>query len=936
MSVKNVLPRPFFGKVTLSSKNTGSVSSSIYKNPHISQSVYEEYYGNVETEGENLVDVRVNVSLYDYIIPDKSKRSKIIKSFLKENFNIYVLQITDKSLISLLKDESKYHVFYNTFFHIIGSKVLSLEYQNENREDIDIILRARSNNDLVDRMFSLSDLTPFIYSVNEVDDTGTQIGSKYNTHVNYQYDNRKEDVAYFTFVDLDPDNLDMMPVNQQNELISLLNRRELAIIVDNKELVYDKALDLRHIEDSVVPVDYTQYHNSASVLNNNVYSRLYDGIYEDLRHTNIFDDIIISYNDDDSVGAIFGIDFVNLLRSSSKYYNVLKNEVNAEEILRRTKIEEIKVFRRRTRPVKSHNRLGSVVYSYEDFDEYDGLFDELIAVSKDGGDGHLMESRSDSGSIKQIEIYNNSDGAVGYYSFTDKKIKDITDGYYKYGVRLKYKDGVRDYILSKYNSFRLQKSYFEKEYYSDIFDRSNYDVKTESLKSGYIKYVNTVRFRSDSRPWDLVFNSLVSLLEVLYGRNNTIESISFWSFINNMYGFIKPETCTVSSLGVFVKYIDDLDGIVRKFLSLSPVTVNNGQFNSNISSREKGNVLERWFTNEIVDSNFDRKGVSYLDPKDFLPDFEKYIPSIPTEDIPNIVQNSSKSSQIAPRTLLFGEKVFGLGEDNPSLSRGILGSIVNSSVGGDIQGNSVRDFYSGGIESSSAGIEKTEVGFVNVGVGTLSGLGITIDDINDPMSPTGNITGNIAPVTSYDEYIVNDYDVGNSGSSGEDSLDNSRLAKDSILKSTKNEEESGLVLTKISNNSNVIGGIVNSAIDYGDAYIQGYSDSNSQAGAKSEMIIAPLREDFTYVGVDSDVSDVYGAQYQIFEGYEKFDGEDFRNIRRKIWRTVLPSDFVNFVTSIEKPILVRISNDEERLKGSGLSLPIYNKYFIVDPKGKNE
>jgi hypothetical protein len=942
MSVRNVLPRPFFNKVTVSAGSSGSFDWAKYQNPHISYKEFDDYYKfSNETEGNNLVNSSVHFSVSDYVISKKDRRNGLIKKFLEDNFNVYMVQITSRDTSDIIRDHDNFHIFYNTFLHMLGVKALTNDYYASYKKYIDIILQARDENRIVDRVFDINSLQKRMFSQHVPDETGVQVNSRYDHSVDFQYDSREEYLGYFIFIDMNPELIDELPDNSVNEVLTFVNRHELIDVKMDGEMVYDRLLDLRNTGAIEYGLSYgfNEYINSASALKDNIFYRLYDGVKDELKHKNIFDDIVISYNKDDSVNFLFGIDFMRLLESASKYYSMINRGqgvvgiMNLRDIVAKTKIQEMKIVRRRVEVVDSFNRLGSFKKDVRVYDKAGGLgIEELVVISGDDQSEEFVAYSDDNGSLKKIDLYNGDFENVVYFSGSDKRAKELTDGYYQYGVHLTFEDGIRRHMVNLYRQFVDDKRFFEGEYYNTIVNHGKYDAKTNSLKSGYRDYVLSEGYYDGNKPWDRSFSSLRDLVGIIYGHAQTTESTIFWDAINGMASYIHPDTCNIDSLGVYVKVLNDMEAIIADYLDTSPkYTAYNAL--SNISARPKLQSTSYWFENQIVDSNFVRKGLTYFDIEDLITDFEEYTPEIPVDDFVSANQNASESSKFVPNSLVFGEKVLGVGSIDSERSRAVFGAIVGSSVGNKVGGPSSKNFYDGGLSTISGDVNKVTEDVANqsaynVGIASLSPFGITIDDSNNPVIPTSNNGLNVSPITSFDDYVVSDYGVDNSGSAGEDTIDNNRAVKDSVMEPKMEDHKSGMVMERVGNNNNVVSGMVDGIIFDPSIEIQGYDGSNDRSGGR---FIFDLEEKQLAKDEELSFEVVYGADMQMFDGYET-DSNGRSNVKVRKWRKINPVEMANLTNEITQPTLFRIYNNSEMLKNTGLSLPIYNDYFILRPK----
>lgn len=149
-----------------------------------------------------------------------------------------------------------------------------------------------------------------------------------------------------------------------------------------------------------------------------------------------FSPLIVSYNRLENVKGLFLFDVKKYLLNNSKYSGLFDKDKLFDEAIRRTSIKSIRVFRHR---LEGSAEAGSKP-SWELFDKNE--VPQLIIHSSEK-DGALVDSSNSEGDITEVvNVYfqSNNDGKR-CFSFTDKSIKQITDGFFTYSVEVELFDG---------------------------------------------------------------------------------------------------------------------------------------------------------------------------------------------------------------------------------------------------------------------------------------------------------------------------------------------------------------------------------------------------------------------------------------------------------------------------------------------------------------
>lgn len=157
-----------------------------------------------------------------------------------------------------------------------------------------------------------------------------------------------------------------------------------------------------------------------------------------------FSPLCISYNRLENVKGLFIFDVKKYLLNNSRFSGLFDKDKLLDEAIRRTSIKSIKVFRQR---IEGSAEAGSKPRMNK-FDENE--VPELIAYSGETN-GVLLDSSSNTGDITEISGIYLQNGNFGKrcFSFTDKSIRQITDGFFTYSVQIELFDGSVDLLREK-------------------------------------------------------------------------------------------------------------------------------------------------------------------------------------------------------------------------------------------------------------------------------------------------------------------------------------------------------------------------------------------------------------------------------------------------------------------------------------------------------
>lgn len=357
----------------------------------------------------------------------------------------------------------------------------------------------------------------------------------------------------------------------------------------------------------------------------NIFKKIYTGIKPqsiqnimlNKKNTN-FSNIFLSKNSNRTTTFSFGINFYNVLKNNSKFFNLFysNNSRFKQESIKNIKILNLNILRRR---IKNNIKLKNNVADF-DLEKFDlNEPDYLVLNTKDISWKNLISIDDQKGSFTEIssfKTFEDSYKSIRFFTGTDKKFTEMTDGIYQYGIELEIEDGITTFIQEKINALESSKSKLVK-YYNEInSSKDGYNLLTNKLNAKLIQQLNT-RYLSGnsilSAPWIEPLSIFVDVLDT-FSEDIKTQKDRFL-IIESLCGYLSPQSANPESILKIIELFDYLISSISKVSGLSPTSsVNN--FNDSVSE-VSGKTLKSfkvvYFFNELIDSNMmDNYGLDYL------------------------------------------------------------------------------------------------------------------------------------------------------------------------------------------------------------------------------------------------------------------------------------------------------------------------------------
>jgi hypothetical protein len=239
------------------------------------------------------------------------------------------------------------------------------------------------------------------------------------------------------------------------------------------------------------------------------------------------------------------------------------------------------------------------------------IFDENLPIETIARKGYSSPS---SGMIFKLSIELDVDSyQYCFFSGYDAKMKDISDGFYQYGIRFTFEDTLKKLITKKINN--LQKSLkAAKQLYSTSIKPQYYNLISDVFTQAF-KDEQTNEYYGIVPDLLVQFNQLYSLI-------TGTESVKKENFIENLMNISAPESGTPDGLEYINNMVEQfLEKVTSVFSSraITPTsdTSSNTYSPSGVKSSKKDRFLQgEVYFNEIYDANNRNKGYEFLSFKE--------------------------------------------------------------------------------------------------------------------------------------------------------------------------------------------------------------------------------------------------------------------------------------------------------------------------------
>ena len=356
----------------------------------------------------------------------------------------------------------------------------------------------------------------------------------------------------------------------------------------------------------------------------------------------VFSEIFTSRGAEGDVKFMFGIDFNTIMKRNSKMATLFEsdNQRFKTEAIRSSKISSIKVLRRRVKnDLLKSNAAARLELAKFDVNEPD----ELVIMTSDESWKNFNDRSNQFGSLREVDIETGSEyEAVRYFTGTDKRFSEITDGFYQYVVEVQIEDGTIDFIKARVDNLANAKQEIQKylnevatptmkkylaensnphiespdEYDSgDIVSSYGYDIVSNTISRQMVAKLNA-RYSGNvmAAPWVGPVAAFVDALDI-FGQDTTSNEEKN-TFIRTLYTYLSPQSANPSSILKIVEIYDYLLTVIQRStdvtadISLGASSVAPA---ANPGSKSLRDLREMRIFSEVLDSNVSKNfGLDYL------------------------------------------------------------------------------------------------------------------------------------------------------------------------------------------------------------------------------------------------------------------------------------------------------------------------------------
>jgi len=299
--------------------------------------------------------------------------------------------------------------------------------------------------------------------------------------------------------------------------------------------------------------------------------QLNDGL-KNLENSAYYTDFYVTRDRNGNSRFFFGIDMLKMMLQNSVFgkYFVDAPPVAIDQIMSRTRINYISVFRRRVVPLPGNNKLGGETIVEKVFDVNEP---EKIIISANSN-RRIIQNRTREGSLRELNILPGPEYKyLKHFVGSDLRMDEESYGHYQYGVEIEIEDGTIDFMLNKYNKLARAKANLDE--YVNILNIPNVYQKPRrafNLKQHY---------RDMVVPAIAIYLDIVSIFfrDIQTSENANLRRFRK-RFTSALFDVTRPKTKTSKGVLELLQLIDNLLGKLRNTLGVASQSLS-----ANISER---------------------------------------------------------------------------------------------------------------------------------------------------------------------------------------------------------------------------------------------------------------------------------------------------------------------------------------------------------------
>ena len=239
----------------------------------------------------------------------------------------------------------------------------------------------------------------------------------------------------------------------------------------------------------------------------------------------------------------FSLDLQKWLFENSAFGSYFTNapDLTIDDIINRSKINLLKVTRRRVVPLPGSNRLGSPAINEKIFDKNQPT-EVIVSTSEKNG---IIEAKTGWGTIRETDITPDPElKYVRHFTGVDFDVSGQTFGHFQYGVEIEIEDGTVDYVSKIYSELLEARSGLD-EYINILNIPRVYDLpkKVLNLDSEYAEKISPV------------IKKYFDTVSIWFSRGRNLQINKAHLMVSKV---TDPKTRSIKGILTFSKLVDNL------------------------------------------------------------------------------------------------------------------------------------------------------------------------------------------------------------------------------------------------------------------------------------------------------------------------------------------------------------------------------------------
>ena len=360
-----------------------------------------------------------------------------------------------------------------------------------------------------------------------------------------------------------------------------------------------------------------------------------------------FSDLLLTSDTSGDTKFLFTVNYEKMITDLSIYGGLIKKGGTRflQEMMKQTKIKQMKLIRRRVKHSSSVSRF-SVNEGMQVFDQNEPY--ETISVSGEKEFGRFVTQNTKIGSLREVfPVLDTIEDGIRHFTGMDKTMSDVTDGYYQYCIEFDIDDGSVEFFKEKLGDLRDARSELvsylneasklpltksdpeiqnphikhpkEKKGTTERLD-GNFDFDSNKFTQKFIKQM-TSKYSGNklaSAPW---IAPIVIYADVLDMFTDAFQSLRDRKVVlNSLFTFTSPRTGNPSGIAEVIRLMDSLIYTIENLVGTSQTkslkkSVNTSSYTTNLFSGRnfKKSIRVQKFFKTMFDSNTIKGvGLDYL------------------------------------------------------------------------------------------------------------------------------------------------------------------------------------------------------------------------------------------------------------------------------------------------------------------------------------